>query len=105
MSHSGRSKAYSGFQTGRGKMVARGDVDRGSKSRSSDRHDKQAWDKGDHDKNWHGRHHRHGHFAGNVFIYSNDWGYGENCAWLRRQALTTGSPYWWSRYNACISVY
>jgi hypothetical protein len=23
------------------------------------------------------------------------------CEWLRRRALVTGSPYWWSRYRAC----
>jgi len=28
-------------------------------------------------------------------------GYG-NCAWLRRQAIITGSPYWWERYQACL---
>ena len=109
VSYSSRSKTYTGSQTGRGKVsrgaIARGDVDRGGKSRSHDRHDKQAWnhDKWNHDnKNW--RHHRrHGYFASNIYIYSGD--YDANCAWLRRQALATGSPYWWSRYNACISIY
>jgi hypothetical protein len=24
---------------------------------------------------------------------------------MRRQAVLTGSPYWWSRYNACLSYY
>jgi len=22
--------------------------------------------------------------------------------WLRRQAIITGSPYWWERYQACL---
>jgi hypothetical protein len=30
-----------------------------------------------------------------------DYGYG-NCAWLYHQAVITGSPYWWQRYNAFI---
>jgi hypothetical protein len=25
-----------------------------------------------------------------------------NCAWLRRQAIITGSPYWWNRYQTCL---
>ena len=29
------------------------------------------------------------------------YGYG-GCAWLRRQALITGSSYWWQRYYDCI---
>lgn len=28
-------------------------------------------------------------------------GYGD-CYHLKRKALATGSPYWWSKYNACI---
>jgi hypothetical protein len=32
--------------------------------------------------------------------YSYGYGYG-GCEWLRRQALYTGSPYWWNRYYAC----
>jgi hypothetical protein len=39
-----------------------------------------------------------------VWVYGPDYyAYGDDCWWLRRQALETGSPYWWSRYNACIS--
>ncbi|MDP1907421.1 MAG: hypothetical protein Q8K85_03905 [Hyphomicrobium sp.] len=29
-------------------------------------------------------------------------GYGDDCSWLRRRALATGSAYWWDRYYACI---
>jgi len=31
--------------------------------------------------------------------------YSGRCAWLRRRAYITGSPYWWSRYNRCRSYY
>jgi hypothetical protein len=33
--------------------------------------------------------------------YGYGYGYG-SCAWLRRQALITGSQYWWNRYYDCI---
>jgi hypothetical protein len=36
--------------------------------------------------------------AGGAYAYG--YGYG-NCAWLRRQALITNSPYWWNRYYSC----
>lgn len=40
-------------------------------------------------------------------MYGGDYGYyGYNdCYWLRRQAIITGSPYWWSRYEAYASEY
>jgi hypothetical protein len=46
-----------------------------------------------------------------VWIYGLDYygpdyyAYGGECYWLRQQAYATGSPYWWSRYNACIGYY
>jgi hypothetical protein len=41
-----------------------------------------------------------------VWVYGpHYYAYGDDCWWLRRQALATGSQYWWSRYNACISYY
>ena len=36
--------------------------------------------------------------------YGYNYGYG-GCAWLRRQALATGSPYWWNRYSSCVNYY
>jgi hypothetical protein len=30
------------------------------------------------------------------------YAYGDDCYWLRRQAIITGSPYWWDRYNRYI---
>jgi hypothetical protein len=35
------------------------------------------------------------------YYYGGD-GYYDDCAWLRRRAIATGSPYWWRRYEACI---
>jgi hypothetical protein len=37
--------------------------------------------------------------------YYDDYAYGGDCFWLRQQAYATGSPYWWSRYNACVGYY
>lgn len=37
--------------------------------------------------------------------YDYGYGYGYGCYWLRRNAIATGSPYWWSRYNACLYGY
>jgi len=55
-------------------------------------------------------HHRH--FDRRIFIggpayyyYDDSYGYTDGCYWLRRRALATGSPYWWSRYEACLSGY
>jgi hypothetical protein len=45
-----------------------------------------------------GRYYRnYGWYGYGVYGY----GYG-GCAWLRRQALITGSSYWWQRYYDCI---
>lgn len=59
-----------------------------------------------------GGHHHHGHhghfrgFYGAPFVgygaYYAYRDYGDDCRWLRRRALATGSPYWWDRYYACI---
>jgi hypothetical protein len=38
-----------------------------------------------------------------VWVYGPGYtAYGDDCYWLRRQAIITGSPYWWRRYNLCI---
>lgn len=53
-------------------------------------------------------HHHHPRFRGfyaapfvgyGAYYYG---GYGDDCRWLRRRALATGSAYWWDRYYACI---
>ncbi len=56
----------------------------------------------------HGHHHHHHRRGYRGFYYggfpSYYYGYGgyDDCGWLRRRALVTGSPYWWDRYYACI---
>jgi hypothetical protein len=75
----------------------------------ADRHGRSfAWQNGN--GNWNGHnwdhHHSHHHnrlIARNVFIYGGGYGSGyyDDCYWLRREALITGSPYWWDRYNEC----
>jgi hypothetical protein len=50
-------------------------------------------------------HHRRAFFFAPAFAYY-DYGYGYGgCYWLWRNAVATGSPYWWSRYNACVYGY
>ena len=67
---------------------------------------------------------RHGHYASNYrYAYNYNyrhhhyryyayglpyWGYGYyggGCRWLYRNAIATGSAYWWDRYYACIGYY
>jgi len=53
-----------------------------------------------------GHHGKHGknfrHFGSDIFVYGGG-GYGySDCGWLRRQAVITGSPYWWRRYQDCL---
>lgn len=58
----------------------------------------------DHDHDHGNIHNRHRVFRNGVWVwgYGPDYtAYGDDCGWLRRQAIITGSPYWWSRYNAC----
>src|SRR4029450_8342237 len=55
-------------------------------------------------------HHGHGHrvFRNGtwVWVYGPDYyAYGDDCYWLLNRARVTGSPYWWSRYNACVGYY
>ena len=53
--------------------------------------------------------HNRNFFVGGVFFggypyYYDNYSYG-GCYWLRRQAIITGSPYWWSRYEDCVGYY
>jgi hypothetical protein len=53
----------------------------------------------------HHGHHGHGFYPygyGFLPYYYYDYGYYDDCAWLRRRAEVTGSPYWWRRYEACV---
>jgi hypothetical protein len=54
----------------------------------------------DHRRNFHHRR----VFIGAPFAYGSYY-YGSGCDWLRRNALYSGSPYWWNRYYACINGY
>jgi len=81
----------------------------------------RAWHGNNRHGNWHNHdhdhfahdHHFHDHFRNRVFIAGIGWwpgyyGYGYDyggCGWLYRQALYTGSPYWWNRYYACTGSY
>ena len=76
------------------------------------RGDHRRYAERDHDHNNHGDRHRHRVFRNGVWVwvygpdyYYDDYAYGGDCYWLRQQAYATGSPYWWSRYNACIGYY
>ena len=55
----------------------------------------------DHD---HGKFKRHRVLRNGVWVWVYGPGYYayNDCEWLRRQAIITGSPYWWRRYNLCI---
>ena len=58
----------------------------------------------DHDFNHFNRHRvfRNGTW---VWLYGPGYYSGDDCWWLLRQARVTGSSYWWSRYDACVSYY
>jgi len=62
----------------------------------------------------HGHYYRHRVYRNGAWVwvygpgyyYGPDYyAYGGECYWLRQQAYATGSPYWWSRYNACLGYY
>jgi hypothetical protein len=38
------------------------------------------------------------YYGGGVYGY---YAYGD-CHWLHREAIITGSPYWWHRYEVCL---
>ncbi len=50
------------------------------------------------------RFHRRHHFGSRIYFY-NTYGYYNNCSWLKRKALYTGSRYWWNRYWECRNGY
>jgi hypothetical protein len=94
MAGRGGGEGYKGrsggdFKSGRSGRVAGKDWDGDGKN----------WD---HGKN-HGSKFRHGRrfYGPDLFVYGGGYGYGD-CAWLRRQAAITGSPYWWQRYQNCV---
>jgi hypothetical protein len=75
------------------------------------RYDHRHYAENGHDHNHYYRHrvYRNGAWVwvyGPGYYYGPDYyAYGGECYWLRQQAYATGSPYWWSRYNACLGYY
>lgn len=58
-----------------------------------------------HDKKHH-RKHIYYRYARHYYYYDfYDYSYADNCAWLYRKAIYTGSAYWWNRYYACVNYY
>jgi hypothetical protein len=109
----GGSRQFAGRPGGRDfsgrKSLAARDLDRSRPKGDRDgRRGRQAFDRdrhhdrGDH----HGKRHRVFRNGVWIWVYGDDYyAYGDNCYWLRQQAYATGSPYWWSRYNACLGYY
>lgn len=81
---------------------------RGDRGRYADRNrdDNRRYADRGRDHNHHGDRHRVFRNGVWVWVYGPDYyAYGDDCYWLRQQAYATGSPYWWSRYNACLGYY
>jgi hypothetical protein len=47
----------------------------------------------------------YGYSAWPYYGYSYNYSYYDDCGWLRRRALETGSRYWWRRYEICRADY
>jgi hypothetical protein len=105
----GRVHSYSGgniakFHTNPGgKYVYRGNSGKFHTNKGG----KYAWSgKYDHDHD-HFNHHHHGRFPWwyGLPLYSYGYGGYGGCGWLYRQAVATGSDYWWNRYYQCTCYY
>ena len=54
----------------------------------------------------HDGHKRYGHYGKyRHYGWYGSYGYGGGCGWLYRNAINTGSSYWWNRYYECIGYY
>ena len=99
--HKGGGKRYGGG--GDGKHYA--NKDHGKKDHGdTDRNKRHAMKDRDHRD--HGNIHRHRVFRNGAWVWVYGPGYtayGGDCYWLQRQAIITGSPYWWDRYYVCVS--
>ena len=82
------------------------DRDRAERHDRGDRFKHWRFAERDHDHDFDRFHHRHRVFRNgvSVWVYGPDYTYND-CWWLRRPALITGSPYWWRRYNYCVGYY
>jgi hypothetical protein len=58
-----------------------------------------------HSHKFYGHKFRKRHYFVGVPLLYGAYAYGNGCYWLRKQALYTGSPYWWNRYYDCIYGY
>lgn len=103
----GGGRSFKGSRGG-GKHVYRGG---GKRYAYKGRSYSKNWNRGrSHGKNYYkgrryayrGRSYRGRWYGPNIYV--GGYGYG-GCAWLRRQALVTGSAYWWNRYYACVGYY
>ncbi len=58
---------------------------------------------GNYGRRYYGGYGVYGGYAGYGYYDGDYYGYyGGGCGWLYANAVNTGDPYWWSRYNACI---
>jgi hypothetical protein len=98
--HYGGGHAYRGGHRG-GSYAYRGGKHGGGKGHhAGNKHHNNNWASNNHHRYYrYGRYYRNYGWYGPAYAYG--YGYG-NCAWLRQQALITGSSYWWSRYYDCI---
>lgn len=99
-------KAYRGGGHRGGSYAYRGGKSHGYRGRGYAYHDGKGHKGKNHGhyNKGHYRYYRYGRYYRNYgwygpYVYG--YGYG-GCAWLRQQALITGSQYWWDRYYACI---
>ena len=104
--HRGGGKAYRGGGHRGGSYAYRGGKSHGYRGRGYAYHDGKGHKGKNHGhyNKGHYRYYRYGRYYRNYgwygpYVYG--YGYG-GCAWLRQQALITGSQYWWDRYYACI---
>jgi hypothetical protein len=114
MSRGGGNRSYAYRSGGGSSHMKRGSMSRnyalqdgGYKNRNAFKGDgKKHHASKDRDHNKHANfNNRHRVFRNGawIWVYGPAYtAYGNDCYWLRRQAIATGSPYWWSRYNQCI---
>jgi hypothetical protein len=54
---------------------------------------------------YYGRYRHYGYYGYYGYPYYSYGYYGGGCGWLYRNAVATGSPYWWNRYYQCTGYY
>ena len=96
---------YSNGPSGKGRDRFAGNNWKNGKYVHDHDHKHVAMNDHDHDKFNHFNRHRVFRNGVWVWIYGPDYYAGDDCSWLLRRAQTTGSGYWWSRYDACVGYY